>query len=238
MSIAASTKPLLAVPANIITDALGGDHFLHPDFAHYADDAVIQNLSATNKHYRDGFANIISAVGVVDPTVTESKRFLDLAKRADTWLAASAERGTSATTMAKNELTRINAEIETTLRIVDGKYDVEVRSHYKSLKPNERIANAMAAVKANKTETLAAILVGPAELSGLNDEQQQLIRSEHERVNASKLVGRRKAYEKAMAINARAFDEAMIQTSKIFPKSVVAEITARTNEARAAKDAI
>ena len=233
-----TTKPLLAVPVGVGSDHLNGDLYLHPDFATFADDPTIQNLKSTHKQYREGFKNVVEAIGIVDPTVTESRRFLDLAKRSEAWLSSIANVGTASTTIARHELDRIERDIVDALGIRNGEFGGELRAHWKTLKPAERVSAAMAAIKANDTATLAAILVAPPALSGLTVEQHTTIRNEHERQNAGKLLARRKVVQKAIAINSRTFDDAMTELARLFPKATVAEITARTNEARAAKDAI
>jgi hypothetical protein len=233
-----TTKPLLTVPANVGTDHLNGDLYLHPDIAAFKNDPVIANLASAHKGYREGFGNVVAAMKVRDPSVTEAKQFLDVAKRAQTWLASAADRGTSASTAAKHEIERIDRTIVETLGIVEGTYSAELRAHFKSLKPNDRVPAAMAAIKAKDATTLAAILAAPAALSGITVEQQKVIRDEYERIHAGDLLKRRRAIEKALAVNLRTFDDALSEIDRLFPRKTVAEITARTNEARAAKELI
>lgn len=237
MASRSTLHPLNHVPVDI-GGVLRGDQYQDPRLTAYKDDPVVSALSDAFKGYRTLLANVKKSVEIRDDTQTEHAQFLDNHSRASQRLLECGKRGESATEAARREIAAIDKDIERSLQIKEGTYSAEIRADFKSMKSNERIADAMKAIETGDTTTLAAILVGPPRCSGLTGPEQAMIRSQYMEKHAAPLIARKKAISFAIEMNSRGNLDAINANSALFPPETVAEIKARMVEAREARQAL
>lgn len=234
------SEPLidLGVVATVGGDALRGRQYLAPEFQTEAAkaDAVVAQLAAAHDGVRTSFDELQQTCRVQDPSMTEHAHFLDLRDRADKRLKSEAERVKSARIPAERTIEGIDNDIRSRLEIAEGPRSNEIRSHFKAMKNGDALSLALKAIETGDKETMAAILGGPAYLSGLSDEQQNTLRNQMALKFAGDLVTRRNVIEKGLAINDRAFNELLFAVGAIFPKHRVDEITNGIQAAKKVKD--
>ncbi|MDX8513597.1 hypothetical protein [Mesorhizobium captivum] len=228
----------LGVVATVGGDALRGQQYRAPEFQTDAAkaDAVVAQLSAAHGSLHTSFEALQQACRVQDPAMTEQANFLDLHKRANAWIDGEAKRFTTARTQAETTIEGIDNDIRARLEISDGPRSNEIRTHFKAMKDGDRLSLALKAIETGDKETMAALLIGPAYLSGLKDEQQTMLRNQMAEKFAGDLVTRKKVIEKGIATNSRAFDEALLAVDRIFPRHRVDEITNAIQAAKKIKD--
>ncbi|RWM39958.1 hypothetical protein [Mesorhizobium sp.] len=228
----------LAAVAKAGGDNLRGQRYLAPEFQTEAAkaDAVVAGLAGAHDTYRKGFEALQKAANAKDPAMTPEAGFLDLKRRADAWIDDASKRATAATAQAKRAIEGIDNDIRARLEISEGPRSEEIRGHFKGLKENERFALAMKAVEAGDKETIASLLIGPAYLTGLSDDQRNVLRNQMAEKFAGDLVTRKKVIEKGIAINDQSLNELLLAYGEIFPKHRVDEVTKAVQAAKAVRD--
>ncbi|TPO07133.1 hypothetical protein [Mesorhizobium sp. B1-1-5] len=228
----------LGVVATVGGDALRGRQYLAPEFQTEAAkaDTVVAQMAGMHDVLRTGLEGLQRTLRVQDPAMTEEANFLDLNRRTNGWIEAVANQATVASTQAKRTSEALDNDIRSKLEISEGPRSNEIRSHFKAMKNGDGLSLALKAIEAGDKETTAAILSGPAYLSGLSDEQQNMLRNQMALKFAGDLVSRKNVIEKAMAVNDRAFNELLLAVGQIFPKHRVDEITKRMQTAKKDKD--
>ncbi|MBZ9758424.1 hypothetical protein LB524_24350 [Mesorhizobium sp. ESP6-5] len=218
-------------------DYLLGERFLEPDLAEAAKtDAVVSQMRAAHDSYRNGFKALKEALRSQDPAMTPEANLMDMKKRSDSWLEDITKRATEATANANRTIDAIDNDIRTKLEIEDGPRSHEIRRHLLGLKENDRLTVALKAIDAGDKETMAAVLIGPAFLTGFTDEQRAMLRSRQAEKMAGDLIARKRIIEKAKATNMRTLDELLPALDAIFPRHIVEEITKRMQATTKIKD--
>ncbi|BCH12112.1 hypothetical protein MesoLj131c_63700 [Mesorhizobium sp. 131-3-5] len=130
----------------------------------------------------------------------------------------------------------IDNDIRTKLEIEDGPRSHEIRRHLLGLKENARLTVALKAIDAGDKETMAAVLIGPAFLTGFTDEQRAMLRNRQAEKLAGDLIARKRIIEKAKATNMRTLDELLPALDAIFPRHRIEEIKKRMQATKTVKD--
>lgn len=220
-------------------DFLVGQMYLAPHLAEAAtNDPVVGQLRGVHDFTRKGYDAIRGALRTQDPTRTAEAHFMEISKKAERWLDDCARKAEGARTGAATAIASVEREIAETLGIKEGTYAQEIRSHFSQLAKNDRVAAITAAIDAFDKETLGALLSAPAYLSGLSADEQATFKRLYAEKHAPDAIKRKAILEEAVAINSRAFDEAIVEVGTMFPKSKIADISARIEKAQAAKNEI
>lgn len=222
-------------------DKLKGEWYRTPELAAAIanEDQTVMGMQSVHNDLRTGYEKIVKALRTENPTATADGHFLDIMKKSDRWINECARRSEMASNGAKAELDKLDREMSDTLGIEETSRANEIRAYFERLKSrNERIAAARAAIEGFDKETMGAILSAPAYLSGLSNEDVDMLRKLYAQRHAPKALARKAAIERAIAVNADAFNEALIALGALFPKDRVASINARIAAAQAAKDDI
>lgn len=240
MASSVAARPANAVPNVVASDYLVGEWYKAPELAAaiHARDPIVTQLKGVHDVYREGYKAIEKSLRTPDPTKTPDGHFIEVDNRSKRWLSEAADRAMSANTVAKHALEAIDADINKRLDIAEGRYSAEIRSHFAKLAPNDRIAAARAAIEKFDTDTMAAILSGPAYLSGLSDDERGVLRNLFMEKHAADAISRKRVIEKALSVNDSAFNGALVAIGQLLPKGRADEITSRMAEAAEAREAI
>jgi hypothetical protein len=218
-------------------DYLLGERYLEPDLAEVAKtDAVVSQLKGVHDSYRNGFKALKEALRSQDPGMTPEANLMDMKKRSDSWLEDITKRATEATANANRTIEGIESDVRAKLEIEDGPRSHEIRRHLLGLKENDRLTVALKAIDAGDKETMSAVLIGPAFLTGFTDEQRAMLRNRQAEKMAGDLIARKRIIEKAKATNMRTLDELLPALDAIFPRHRIEEITKRMQATKTVKD--
>lgn len=231
---------MASIEKHSVGDRLRGQWYRAPQFATAIEngDNVVKAMAAAHDKLRTGFDSVVKARNTPDPTKTEDGHFMEVYARAERWRESIAGELSRARETAEAEIAKLDNEIVEKLAIKDGEYGSELRAHFKSLSPNDRIKEIETAIEKFDAMTMGAILSAPARLSGLTDEQKDMFRRRYAEKHVPNTIARKAVIADALATNSQGFDEALIGLGKLCPKSRYEAIRARQLEAQAAKDGI
>lgn len=232
------------VPGDVLDqlfgDYLKGERYRERDLAAAAlvDDDV-RKLKAAHDEYRIGAKRIVDALRLTDPTKTVEGHHLDVEARANKWLEETSKRSDATRKCATKTCELLASDIEKSLALQEGPRSAEIRGFFLKMKSgNDRVVAAQKAIDGGDKETMTALLIAPSYLSGLDDKQQAALRRLHTEKQSPELLARKAIIEKALAINARAFEELLEGWGDMFPQAMLKEIAERKNVALAAREAI
>lgn len=220
-------------------DYLVGQMYAAPDLAEAsANDPIVLNMERAHDYLRKNYDAINKARNTPDPTLTADGNFMDTMDRSDRWLRESARRMETARTEAQRTIATLDREMADQLALREGSYSSEIRAHFAGLDKNARISAIRTAIEAFDKETLAAVLTAPCYLSGFTAEDQALFHRIYAEKHAPKLIARKAVIQKALDTNFRAYNSAIVEHERMFPKNEVADIQARKEKARKAKEEV
>ncbi|WEK45982.1 MAG: hypothetical protein P0Y56_13225 [Candidatus Andeanibacterium colombiense] len=220
-------------------DYLVGQMYAAPDLAEAsANDPVVLNMERAHDYLRKNFEAINKSRATPDPMLTADANFMDAMERSDRWLREGAKRMETARTDAERTIATLDREMADHLALREGTYSSEIRAHFAGLDKNARISALRAAIEAFDKETLAAVLTAPPYLSGFTPEDQALFHRIYAERHAPKMIARKAVIQKALDTNFRAYNGAIVEHERMFPKGEVANVQARKEKARKAKEEV
>lgn len=188
-------------------------HSAFSGIGNYADPAQapagIADTAQFLQSARDQLENINSFRQNADPTQTESAHVLavnQLTTRTVGTISKQFDAARSALNRAEELYQR---QITEQTKLIQTGNAAEIRTVFRSMKPEERHAAIIAAVQADDAETLAAVLGGNALTAGLTAEQQTNLREMHQRRKAAGAFASLEAVKKAQRNLYNAFDSVL-----------------------------
>lgn len=218
---------------------LASDQYLHPELVEAASTVgEVETLRSVYQDYKKLLSSTKVALQTEDPSRTAEAHYLEVHSAFKKKLEAIANRSTDATTSAKKAIATIEKDIANLLEVRDGPHANEIRQHVKGLPAAERVPFVVAAIDSGDKETVAAIMGGPAYLSGLAAEQREILWNAYEQRAAAGHVVTRKALQRAITVNSESFNELLSAGGALFPDAAVSGIAQRVERAQAARSAI
>lgn len=114
-------------------------------------------------------------------------------------------------------------------------FATEIRTHFRALAPNKRIALVQDAIKQGDAKTVAAVFSGPAYLSGLTGEQQEQYRSQYLQANLPELHAKRQRLGKAGALLNGCMDRAITESERFIDKQALRDAELQETASRDAR---
>ncbi len=217
-------------------DYLVGQMYLDPDLAEAAkNDPVVLNAQKAHDYLRKNFDAIKKSRATPDPMLTPDANFVEAMERYDRLLRDGGKKMEAARTDAVNTIAALDREMAENLGLKEGVYSAEIRAHFATLDKGGRVNALRTAIEAFDKDTLAATLSGPAYLSGLTADEQAMFKRMFAEAHAPKLIARKAVIQKALDTNFRAYNGAIVEHDRMFPKRDVADTQARKEKALAAK---
>ena len=224
------------LPSNI-EDMQIGQHFLDPDLAN-SPHPEISSLAQVHNGFRTTLTNLVQSRQVIDPEQTLDKSFMDAHRLAEQRKAQLLSMSERAAKQAHDTLGALDNDITNALALRDPPSGSEIRSHFKTLPPEERLSSLIARADAGDFETLAAVLTQKGYLSGVTDEQLEVLRKHHSERNAPEQVKRKAVIMKAIKHVIHAHIQFVQNTQQLFPQERIDAINAKKKAASSIREAI
>lgn len=198
----------------------------------------INSLNQAHDKLRTSLDRFVLSRQNINPEQTLDRAFMDDYRLSEERYTQLAKTVISAVKQASDQRDALDNDISNALALRDPPSGAEIRSHFKALPPEERLSNLMARADAGDLETLAAVLTQKAFLSGVTDEQQEVLRNHHSERNAPELVKRKRIIDKAIKYVTDAHVQYVNDTAELFPKKRVDSIKAKSKAANDLRDSI
>jgi len=167
-----------------------------------------------------------------DPTLTEAGAVLAAADAGDRMLKQAGTAYDRARAAIQSEEARLSDEISRVCRLAETSHSPEIRSVLRTMKPEDRHAAILDAIREGDADTLAAALSGPAITSGLTTEQQNNLRAMYQRKVAAKAMTDLEAVQTAGRRLVVGFDALLEKQNALTLAERAADIRAKQAAAR------
>lgn len=201
-------------------------------------DPGISAVHGAYEAYREGFGKLMEAMASRDPTETEAAHLAKSKKAADRWFQRTAKAHDAALERANGALTATRLEMKDRLKLNETQHAGEIRSHIRSLDKSSRRELLEQAIESGDSDTLAAVLEGPAYLSGLNSEHQAMYRSKFAALHAGDLLKREQKLQESIELLNKTGDAADRAMGHLFDPNKVRDISQQSAKSKEAFDAI
>lgn len=221
-----------------VGDELAGDQYARKDWQERIEqgDGVLGSLANAHRQFYQYHRDLKEAFERRDPEQTEDGHFMAIKRLGEQTLTRAA----SASDQARERAEAVIGEIQTALKhqlgIAETHRAGEIRTMLRSLPDSDRNAIIQQAIADKDGETIAAIVEGPAYLSGLKRDQAKATRNQYETTHGGDLPARAAALQKAIDINRKTATQALQFQSALLPHERAREIEAKQAAAKAMRE--
>lgn len=221
----------------IASDNLVGRQYLRPELAARigAGDSTMQNLAKAHEKYRSFYERMRAAVEQKDPAMTEEGHFLEMRALAFKTVQKAAATKDQANEAALAEIEATKAVLRSNLGLVEDNRAAEIRGHLRSLSDEKRNSILAAATSSGDAKTVAAVVSAPSYLSGVSDDRRASLKASFERQHGGDLPARIRDLEKAVSINDKTADDALMFLDRLLPNEKYEKIQKKRAAAQAVR---
>lgn len=198
----------------------------------YTDEPTVQRAKTIVELSKKAATTARDTLTTKDPFRTEAQHLEDWDKRTGKNAKALSEEIVKFDDQLADELRGIEGEITERLSLQETGRATEIRNYVRSLSAEERSEFIAGAVERGDSETVAALIKGPAYLSGMSEDAKASLAERFKRTHAGDLVARREALEKASEIASNAVNSTEGYLKEIYPAKSFAKIRERQDKAR------
>ncbi|MEL7688930.1 hypothetical protein AAG596_15715 [Citromicrobium bathyomarinum] len=216
------------------SDMLAGDQYARKDWQARIEggDETLTRLARAHGQYRSLYQNVRDAYAQKDPEMTGEAHFMATRKLGQKSLDRAATASDQAREFAEAEVKAIKHTLTANLGLVENHRAGEIRTALRSLSEQERASVLKAAVESKDAQTIAAVIEGPAWLSGVTQEQAKAFGEHFKNKHGGDLPARLKVLEDAIAINRRTATDALTYVEALLPSQRARDIEAKQAAAR------